>query len=170
MARIRGGNTRPERILAKALWATGLRYRLRVKCCGIRPDIVLAKSRTAIFVDGCFWHGCPEHYVRPRTRTRFWSQKLRENVLRDQRQVSTLKREGWRVVRVWEHQVYVDLATTLEMIDATIGGYLIQPTMWRVLEATPIDPAGIEESRILISLEEDPVRQPVTYKRHTRKW
>ncbi len=82
MSRIRGGNTNPERIVARALWAAGLRYRLRLSRLAGRPDIVFTGARLAVFIDGCFWHGCPEHYVRPRSRSVFWRRKLRENVAR----------------------------------------------------------------------------------------
>jgi DNA mismatch endonuclease (patch repair protein) len=76
----------------------------------IRPDLVLRRgsNRVAVFVDGCFWHGCPDHYVRPRSGGEFWSKKLRENTARDSRQTVTLKSDGWVVVRLWEHEVAED--------------------------------------------------------------
>src|SRR5215475_6215393 len=83
MARIRGAHTSPEVELRSLLWRSGLRYRLHVKALPGRPDLVLSRSRVAVFVDGCFWHGCPDHYVRPRSRTRFWAEKLSQNVQRD---------------------------------------------------------------------------------------
>ena len=101
MSRIRGRNTRPERRLRQALWAAGLRYRKHAKTPVGRPDLVFVGPRVAVFVDGCFWHGCPRHYVRPRSRTDFWSRKLRENVDRDRRQTLELHVRGWTVVRIW---------------------------------------------------------------------
>ena len=105
MARIRGADTEPELIVRQLLWAAGYRYRLQVKTPGGKADIVVPSKNFALFVDGCFWHGCPEHYVRPRTSNPFWDSKLRENVDRDRRQTLRLIDQGWRVMRVWEHEV-----------------------------------------------------------------
>lgn len=104
MSRIRGRNTRPEAVFRKLLWKRGLRYRLHGELPGT-PDIVLASRRTAVFIDGCFWHQCPEHFVCPRTNRRFWKAKLSANVARDRRVDSTLEELGWRVIRVWEHEI-----------------------------------------------------------------
>ena len=76
----------------------------------------LSEPQSAVFVDGCFWHGCPDHYVRPRTKNEFWDAKLKENVDRDRRQTVELTQLGWRVVRVWEHQVWEELDDTVEAI------------------------------------------------------
>lgn len=105
MSRIRGTNTRPELILRKALWKEGLRYRLHSKIEGIRPDIVFKSRKLAVFIDGCFWHGCPLHYVRPRSKSEFWANKLRSNTARDRAQTARLIEKGWTVLRFWEHEV-----------------------------------------------------------------
>lgn len=105
MARIKGANTGPELAVRQRLWAAGYRYRLHVKTPGGRADLVIPRRSFALFIDGCFWHGCPEHYVRPRTSNPFWDSKLRENVDRDRRQTLKLLDAGWRVIRVWEHEV-----------------------------------------------------------------
>src|SRR5215211_8176900 len=105
MARVKGKNTSPERILRSALWRNGLRYRLDYKVPAGRPDIVFPGPKVAVFVDGCFWHGCPAHYSRPRSQQEFWSEKLAANVERDRRQTLELESRGWRVVRVWEHEI-----------------------------------------------------------------
>ena len=105
MARIHSSDTRPEVILRHALWRAGLRYRLNAKTPSGRADLVFRRGQLAVFVDGCFWHGCPDHYVRPRNREHFWAKKLRENVARDRRQTVTLEALGWRVYRIWEHDV-----------------------------------------------------------------
>ncbi|MEX8193115.1 very short patch repair endonuclease [Comamonas guangdongensis] len=109
MSRIRGTDTGPELLLRKALWKKGLRYRLHSKIEGTRPDIVFKSRRLAIFIDGCFWHGCPLHYVRPRSRSEFWAEKLRSNTARDQAQTSLLVEKGWTVLRFWEHEVEGEL-------------------------------------------------------------
>src|SRR5439155_2473646 len=106
MARIRGRDTAPEVRLRQALWRAGLRFRLKRSDLSIRPDLVFASaSRIAVFIDGCFWHGCPDHYVPPRSAIGFWSKKLAVNVERDCRQTLALEAAGWRVLRFWECEV-----------------------------------------------------------------
>ncbi|MBI3851387.1 MAG: very short patch repair endonuclease [Verrucomicrobia bacterium] len=71
----------------------------------VRPDFVFRKARTAIFVDGCFWHGCPKHATKPKNNRAFWRRKLSANKQRDQIVNRTLRKAGWRVVRIWEHEL-----------------------------------------------------------------
>jgi DNA mismatch endonuclease (patch repair protein) len=111
MSRIRGGNTKPELTLRKALWACGLRYRLKSRLPGT-PDIVLPSRKAIVFVDGCFWHACPTHLTLPRTNSQFWRDKLRKNVERDRRVDRELAILGWRVIRVWEHDIRRDVRRT----------------------------------------------------------
>lgn len=104
MSSIRGKNTKPELVLRKALWAAGLQYRLKNRLPG-RPDIIFPGMKIAIFVDGCFWHKCPEHFQAPAQNARFWADKIARNVERDQEANLQLEAEGWRVIRLWEHEV-----------------------------------------------------------------
>src|SRR5262245_52552772 len=127
MARIRAKNTRLERYLRSALWRGGLRYRLYARTPAGRPDIVFPKQRVAVFIDGCFWHGCPEHYVFPRTRRDFWLAKLKANVERDQRQMRALSEAGWAAVRVWEHDVYAHPERVLNVIKTTLASPIEVP-------------------------------------------
>lgn len=106
MSRIKGRDTKPEVTLRKELWRLGFRYRLRSKLPG-KPDLVFPKYRAVLFVDGCFWHGCPRHMVRPKTNYSFWADKVRQNKARDRRVNKILKNNGWRVIRVWEHDIRV---------------------------------------------------------------
>src|ERR1700682_6168645 len=122
MARIRGKNTGPERSLRSALWSTGLRYRIHPETPVGTPDIVLPGKRVAVFIDGCFWHGCPLHYVRPRSRTDHWIARLRGNVERDRRQTLELEALGWSVLRVWEHDVHEALSEVVERIRQSAKG------------------------------------------------
>ena len=85
MSRIRGSDTRPEMVVRRALWSRGHRYRAGYKTPGGKADVAFPGKKIAVFIDGCFWHGCPAHYVRPRSREDFWSAKLLENVQRDRR-------------------------------------------------------------------------------------
>jgi DNA mismatch endonuclease (patch repair protein) len=171
MARIRGDNTRPERHLRSMMWAKGLRYRLQVRELPGRPDLVFPSFKTVVFVDGCFWHGCPDHYVRPRSRTLFWANKLRENVTRDQLQCRRLRSMGWRVLRLWEHEVLASAARTVGMLENALrrGGRL-RRSSWRVLAVEPLDAGGTWERRTLASLHSPTRTRVERHRRHTRKW
>jgi len=104
MKAIRSKDTEPELLLRKTLWYAGYRYRIKNRLPG-RPDIVFPAQRVAVFVDGCFWHGCPAHYQKPGTNARFWSEKIRRNIERDKEVNVLLRLEGWKVMRLWEHDV-----------------------------------------------------------------
>lgn len=104
MSTITGRNTKPEITVRKFLHARGYRFRLHKKDLPGRPDIVLPKWKTCIFVHGCFWHrhaNC-RYAATPKTRPEFWAKKFRENVARDQRNMDALHAAGWRCYVVWE--------------------------------------------------------------------
>lgn len=106
MSRIRGTNTKPEVILRKALFARGIRYRLYGKLPG-KPDIVLRKYKTVIFVNGCFWHGhagCKMSRL-PKSNVEFWEKKIRANQCRDALHKLQLESVGWNVLTVWECEI-----------------------------------------------------------------
>lgn len=112
MAAVHSRNTGPEVTLRRALWHRGLRFftsqgysRLSRNRIPGSPDIIFPSARLAVFVDGCFWHGCPVHYTAPQTNPEFWQQKLHENLDRDRRVTEELETKGWTVLRVWEHDV-----------------------------------------------------------------
>jgi DNA mismatch endonuclease (patch repair protein) len=103
----RARDTRPEVAVRSAVHALGLRFRKHVApLSGLRcrADLVFARQRVAVFVDGCFWHGCPEHGVLPTTNASYWQAKLGGNLDRDRRNDAALAAAGWTVVRVWEHE------------------------------------------------------------------
>lgn len=104
MFRIKGKNTKPEEIVRKYLFSEGFRYRKNDKRLPGTPDIVLPKYKTAIFVNGCFWHGHKDcrYFVIPKTNTDFWLNKINTNIERDKRKQETLKDLGWNVIVVWE--------------------------------------------------------------------
>lgn len=104
MSRIRGRNTKPEVLLRRYLWTMGLRYRLKSNLPG-KPDLVFPGARLAVFVDGCQWHSCPEHFVRPKSNQRFWDLKFAKNRGRDEKVNELLAAQGWKILRFWEHQV-----------------------------------------------------------------
>lgn len=103
----RGRNTGPEMRIRQGLHALGYRYRVDVRPVrelNRRADIVFYNRRLAIFVDGCFWHGCPEHHVSSKTNEHYWSAKVTTNMSRDVDTNIQLEAKGWRVLRVWEHE------------------------------------------------------------------
>lgn len=104
MARVRSQGTDPELKLRRALWGLGFRYRLRQSLPGT-PDLTFPARRLAVFVDGCFWHGCPDHYVAPVVNAAFWEAKLARNQNRDRTVDAVLQASGWQSLRLWEHEV-----------------------------------------------------------------
>src|SRR5690554_1918725 len=104
----RGRDTRPEKALRSAVHALGFRYRVNIrpiKAVRRTADLVFAKQKVAVFLDGCFWHGCDEHY-RPATgsTSEFWNKKIADNRRRDADTDQRLQQAGWEVIRVWEHE------------------------------------------------------------------
>lgn len=100
MSRIRAKDTTPELLLRRELWRLGARFRVHVKDLPGRPDIANRRAKVVVFVDGCFWHGCPRHFHAPRTRTTFWVEKVRRNQVR--REKILLQYEGWNVFQCFE--------------------------------------------------------------------
>ncbi len=115
MARVKSRNTKPELSLRKTLWARGRRYRVHAGLPG-SPDIAFQGARLAIFVDGCFWHGCPEHYTAPRANAGFWTAKIERNRARDRRVDRELVADGWSVLRLWEHEIEVSLPLAADRV------------------------------------------------------
>jgi DNA mismatch endonuclease (patch repair protein) len=110
-------DTQPELALRRFLHARGLRYRVDYRAIpGLRnkADIVFTRRRVAVFIDGCFWHGCPEHYVASKTNVDYWEPKIAQNRLRDEAVTAALEEAGWRVIRVWEHESVEDAADRIE--------------------------------------------------------
>lgn len=108
MSAIKRRDTKPERTIRSLLHAAGKRYRVdvRLKLDGAqpRPDILFTRARVAVFIDGCFWHCCPEHGRQPGVNSGYWEAKLERNIARDQAANEALVSAGWSVVRVWEHE------------------------------------------------------------------
>jgi DNA mismatch endonuclease, patch repair protein len=112
-------DTKPEKALRSALFSLGLRYRVdhpikpSEQSRAIRPDIVFTRARLAVFVDGCFWHGCPDHGNSPRRNSRYWDAKLARNRDRDRHYDDLLESGGWTVIRFWEHENPQEAAQTI---------------------------------------------------------
>jgi DNA mismatch endonuclease (patch repair protein) len=106
-------DTPPEISLRSALHRLGLRYRIHRPIEGVprvRPDIVFVSARVVVFVDGCFWHRCPEHGTMPKANRDWWEAKLSANAARDRRHSAVLEGAGWAVIRFWEHEDPADAA------------------------------------------------------------
>lgn len=105
MSQVKGKNTELELRLRKAVWRAGLRYRLASKNVVGKPDFVFPSAKVAVFVDGCFWHACPQHLQQPQANYGFWDAKLKKNIARDETVNRQLEEAGWRVLRFWEHEL-----------------------------------------------------------------
>ncbi|MFB7761965.1 very short patch repair endonuclease [Streptomyces xiamenensis] len=113
MQAIKARDTKPERRIRQLLHAQGLRYRVAARpLADLRrtADIVFRPAKTAVFIDGCYWHGCPEHYVSPKTNPGYWSEKVAGNMARDRDTDRRLTEAGWLVLRFWEHEDSADCA------------------------------------------------------------
>ena len=104
MKRMPRKDSKAELRLRRKLHKLGLRYRVHLKGLPGTPDVAFTRAKIAVFVDGCFWHRCPEHGVIPKANRQWWTNKLETNVRRDTRKDSELRELGWLPVHVWEHQ------------------------------------------------------------------
>ena len=123
MSHVHSASTKPELLLRRSLWRLGFRYRVNDKRLPGKPDIVLPKYRTVIFVHGCFWHGHKDckNYTVPKTNTDFWTAKVARNQQRDQDTWRQLEAKGWSVIIVWECELKKDrLQETVEATAAAI--------------------------------------------------
>jgi len=118
MGRIRGKNTKPELAFRKALWAAGYRYRIDYKKLIGKPDIVLKKYKTVIFIDGEYWHGYKWEERKPKVRTNreFWIPKIERNIQRDGEVNAELNNLGYKVFRFWEREIKKELDTCLQIV------------------------------------------------------
>ncbi len=124
-------NTKPELALRRALHARGYRYRKDYRLdladgVRVRPDIVFTRRKVAVFVDGCFWHSCPQHGTQPAANTWYWEPKLRRNTERDRAADAALGEAGWMVVRFWEHES-IDAAVA-QVVEVLAGRAAARPS------------------------------------------
>lgn len=113
----RSRDTKPEIAVRRLLHARGHRYRIHLRPVddlNRRADIVFTRSLLAVFVDGCFWHGCPKHFTPPATHKKYWLDKIATNRARDAETSRILRRRGWTVIRIWEHQAPLDAVKRVE--------------------------------------------------------
>lgn len=126
MSRIRCKNTKPEELVRKFLFSQGFRYRKNDARLPGKPDIVLPKYKTVIFVNGCFWHGhegC-RYFVWPKNNAEFWKEKITGNIQRDKHNHQLLANQGWRVIEIWECQL------KRSVVDNTLQNLVLQIIGW----------------------------------------
>lgn len=138
MSRQKRRDTGCEMAVRRILHAEGVRYRVDFRPLPderFRVDIGWRKYKLAVFIDGCFWHGCPDHGTLPKSNSGWWSAKLQANSQRDRRTVETLRSRGWTVLRFWEHEDPDNVASTIRkhlMQRAASGGDPISPHQFRL--------------------------------------
>lgn len=129
MSKVHGKATKPELLARQWLWSHGYRYRLNVKSVPGKPDIILRRYRTAIFVNGCFWHGhegCSK-YTIPKSNTDFWINKVSRNKERDKRNYNDLYNAGWHVIVIWECQLKKNnIDETMRSVEHMLSQYLLE--------------------------------------------
>ncbi|MGW5336416.1 very short patch repair endonuclease [Streptomyces bauhiniae] len=151
MSRQGSRDTAPEVAVRRLLHAAGMRYRVNVPVPGMPRrtiDIVFGRAKVAVFMDGCFWHGCPEHATRPKANAEWWRAKLDKNMARDLETTRHLRSAGWTVLRFWEHEPVTDVA---RHIGETVTTARTPPT------EPPKDEVGIERDTTLGTCN-DPTR------------
>lgn len=116
MSKIRGKDTKMEVMFRKELWKNGFRYRKNSAKYFGKPDMVLKKYKTVIFLDSCFWHGCNKHGTTPVTRKVFWVNKISRNKERDREVSSNYKKAGWKTFRFWEHDIEKNLEKSINEV------------------------------------------------------
>jgi DNA mismatch endonuclease (patch repair protein) len=110
-----------EDLVAKELWKKNIRYRRNVKSLFGKPDIAIKKYKVVIFIDSCFWHGCPVHGIKPKSNDEFWENKLERNKKRDTEVNNFYNTHGWHILRIWEHEIKENLELTVEKIISFIN-------------------------------------------------
>ncbi|TFB95725.1 very short patch repair endonuclease [Cryobacterium sp. MDB2-A-2] len=111
--------TTPELAVRRLVHARGLRYRVRIRPVPTlrrTADLIFTRARVAVFVDGCFWHGCAEHFVSPKLNARYWGPKIQANITRDTETTFLLEKVGWTVLRFWAHSSAAEVADRIEVV------------------------------------------------------
>lgn len=159
MSMIRGKDTKPELIVRRYLFLHGFRFRVNVRRLPGTPDIVLRKYRTAIFVNGCFWHsheGCAD-YRPPRSRVEWWTEKLRRNKERDERVRAKLREMGWQTMVIWECQLKPQVReATLKEVVRLLQRRYVETHFQARFDAAPSYPSLEESAELSVAAEPDP--------------
>lgn len=116
MSNIRSKNTRPEKEVARELRRRGIYFSTHSKSVLGKPDILFRRKKVAVFIDSDFWHGNPGHFKMPKSNVHYWKGKIARNRKRDSVVTSALKKDGWVVIRIWEHNIYKNLSKSVARI------------------------------------------------------
>jgi len=116
MQNIRSRDTSIEKLMRSELFKLGYRYRKNYNKLPGKPDIVFIKQKVAIFLDSCFWHMCPYHFIPPKSNKIYWIPKLQRNKIRAKEVNKILKKNGWKVLRIWEHKIKKDFIKTIKIV------------------------------------------------------
>lgn len=122
MSRIRSKWTKQEKLFHNWLKGKKIKHKMHPEIEG-RPDILIKDLNVLIFLDGCFWHKCPQCFQEPEANKKFWLTKIEKNVKKDGEVTNKLKKEGWKVMRIWEHEVKKDLQGCLKSIESAVDKY-----------------------------------------------
>ena len=120
MSRVRSKDSKIEINFRKNLWSAGFRYRKNSTKYFGKPDIVLKKYKTVIFIDSCFWHGCKKHCRVPSAHKIYWMKKITRNIARDKEVSKYYKKQGWKIIRVWEHKIKKNAAKSISRIEKAL--------------------------------------------------
>ncbi len=107
--------------MARELWRKGVRFRRNVVDLTGKPDIAIKKYKLVVFVDSCFWHGCPYHFTMPKSNRKYWRSKIERNKKRDKRVNEYYKQLGWNVLRFWEHQINKDVDAVVRKVKTILS-------------------------------------------------
>jgi len=116
MSHVKSKDSKIETLLRKELWRCGFHYRKNSGKYFGKPDIVLPKYKTVIFVDSCFWHGCKKHCRIPTAHKKYWTEKIARNMARDKEVSKHYKKQGWQILRIWEHKLLKNFTNAAENI------------------------------------------------------
>src|SRR5215208_1584689 len=120
MRAVKGQDTSLEKRVRSVLWKAGLRYRKNVSKIPGKPDIVFTRKKLLVFIDSCFWHGCPQHLRAPKSNESYWKRKISRNRERDAFVTLTCSGMGWNVLRIWEHQLKEDFDSCIRTIEKNL--------------------------------------------------
>ena len=138
MRKIRGVDTTPETSLRRALWSAGVKgWRLHSRQLPGKPDLIFTRSKLAVFVDGCFWHGCPQCYRRPNSSNDYWDGKLAKNIDRDKSNTLKLVEDGWSVLRLWEHEIVSNISGCVSTVSKILSLPQLPPGI--LLPVSPVE-------------------------------
>lgn len=116
MSKVRAKDTKLEKLVRSEMWRRGYRYRKNFAALPGKPDMVFPRMNTVVFIDSCFWHGCPKHLRMPKSNVHYWNNKIKRNKERDDATNREYKNSDWQVIRIWEHDVNTSFEGTIRKL------------------------------------------------------